>query len=122
MAVADFEFESCRINWFPLYCCRFQRTILSAFRFSLCGFLRTSITLKRLLSKLDAQSLKAGQAVRKVYVQFFECSTDMQAIARRQTAQQSDRADQKGVTLTLRQVRISQRWVAQLPSLWESGA
>jgi hypothetical protein len=123
MDFADFEFESHRSNWLPLYCYRFQRMILSAFCLRLCGFRHTSITLKRWLSKFGTQILSPGNhCVRKgLCVQLFECSNHMQATARRQTVQRDDRVDQECPAPTLTNVCVNQRRCVQLPSPLESG-
>ncbi|PSB25734.1 hypothetical protein C7B82_21965 [Stenomitos frigidus ULC18] len=124
MSFADLELEYYRTSWLPSYCCRFQRTILSAFCFILCGYLCPLIALKCLLSTAGAQILKPqNKCVRKnTYVQSFESSSDMQAVKRRHTIEQDDHVNREHPTLMLGQVCADQRWVAQLPSLLESGA
>ena len=126
MGFAGLEFEYHRFNGLPLSYCRFQRMVISAFR--LYDFLRTHITLNRLLSKIGVRDLNSeNQCVRRscCVLPFGCCSGDMQAIDK-QTVQRGDHIDQKGrwegLTLTLRQGCAVQRWSTQLPSPLESGA
>jgi hypothetical protein len=118
-----FEYHRHRINRLPLSCCRSQRPILSTFRLTLHGFLRTLITLKRVLRKVSVRDLKPeNQCVReKSHVYLFGCSSsDMQTLKKQQTVKQVSRVAQ--VCLTPKQGCAVQRWVSQRPSPVESGA